>query len=122
MSQFCEIALKFDDFPFGRFILQTALFLTWTSSGKNGHLRMDYLDEMMASVFYNQHCEPNRDFNNVENVGSAKGLQTKESLEADPPARYGWEDPEAGAKVTAEAVAPALAAFILLWVLTYNLM
>lgn len=92
-----EIALKFDDFPFGRFILQTALFLTWTSSGKNGHLRMDYLDEMMASVFYNQHCEPNRDFNNVENVGSVKGLQTKESLEADPPARYGWEDPEAGA-------------------------
>jgi len=32
------------------------------------------------------------------------------------------ENPEAGAKVTAEAVAPALAAFILLWVLTYNLM
>jgi len=32
------------------------------------------------------------------------------------------ENPEAGAKVTAEAVPPALAAFILLWVLTYNLM
>ena len=32
------------------------------------------------------------------------------------------EDPEAGAKVTAEAVAPALAAFLLLWVLTFNLM
>lgn len=92
-----EIALKFHNFPFGRFILQTALFLTWTNSGKNGHLRMDYLDEMMASVFYNQTCEPTKDFNNVESVGCVKALQTKESLAADAPSRFGWEDREAGA-------------------------
>ena len=91
-----EIALKFNDFPIGRFILQTALFLTWTSSGKNGHLRMDFLDEMMASVFYNQNCDAAMDFNNVESVGSSEKFQPKESLEADPPARFGWENPEAG--------------------------
>ena len=91
-----EIALKFAQFPFGRFLLQASLFLTWTSSGSNGHLRMDYLDELMACLLYNQTCAPTQDFNNVEHVGSDRSLQRREALEADPPAQCGWADPACG--------------------------
>lgn len=92
-----DVALKFAKFPFARFALQTALFLTWTCSGKNQHFRMDYLDELAACLYFNQRCDSGLDFNNVELVGGRKAFQRQESLEADPTSRYGFEDENAGA-------------------------
>ena len=80
-----QVSLKFAKFPFARFALQTALFLTWTCSGKNQHFRMDYLEELAACLYYNQSCDSSLNFNDVEKVGSNKIFQRQESLKRTQP-------------------------------------
>jgi hypothetical protein len=90
-----ELVLKYPDFPYGRFALQTCLFLTFTCSGSTNHVRMDMLDELIGCLYYGQNAyfSP-RDFN-YHRVSA--NHRRPEMARSDPPAQFGWEDPYSGA-------------------------
>lgn len=49
-----ELVRRFPKFTIGRFALQCILFLTWTCSGNNEHVREDYLEELIGILYHNK--------------------------------------------------------------------
>ena len=49
-----ELVRRFPEFAIGRFVLECVLFLTWTCSGKNQHVREDYLEELIGILYHNK--------------------------------------------------------------------
>ena len=90
-----ELVMKFHDFPYGRFVLQVALFLTWTCSGSTNHVRMDMLDELVGCLYYNESvCD---DINDYNNLLESRLTASPESLTFTRTSRFGWQDDLAGA-------------------------
>jgi hypothetical protein len=90
-----ELVLKHPDFAFGRFVLQIALFFTFTCSGPTNHVRMDMLDELVGCLYYGQDVfDQEADFNNFDVSYRNK---SPESELFDPTSSFGWEDKFSGA-------------------------
>ena len=49
-----ELVQRYPDFTIGRFVLQCALFLTWTCSGNTEHVKEDYLEEFVGILYHNK--------------------------------------------------------------------
>jgi len=49
-----ELVRRFPSFRLGRFLLMCVLFLTWTCSGNNQHVREDYLEELIGILGHNK--------------------------------------------------------------------
>ena len=89
-----ELVMKYHDFPHARFVLQIALFLTWTCSGPTKHVRMDMLEELVGCLYYNESvCDDVDDYNNML---EGRLTASPESLTYTKASRFGWQDDTMG--------------------------